>query len=156
MNTSDVQVYDYVTDNGRKISVSLATFGEIEKDRKVTVSVVVDDVERLHTTDHTHCPPGVPLGEWLIYGVLNCLCDHMMQWCMFQTLHNLFAMANADEVQFVPIDDRHIHELTDDQAEWWDGDDNHPLVDYLFERVTPLAEQMLEQYPQLRANKENT
>lgn len=155
MNTSDVQVYSYVTDHGRRISVTLATFGEIEEDRKVDVSIMVDDVEQLHSSTHWHVPPGVPLGEWLIYAIMQCLCDHMAAHCMFQLLQNLLAKANADEVQMVPIDDRHIAELTDTQAEWWNGDENHILVDYLIEKSSPLAEKAIEEYPQLRVNKEN-
>lgn len=154
MNTSDVKVYSYVTDTGRRISVSMALFGEIEKDRKVDVSITIDDVERLHSSTHWHIPPGVPLGEWLINGVMGCLCDHMEAYTRFQLLENLLATANADNVQFIPIDDRHIAELTDEQAEWWNEDDNHPLVDYLLTQVRPAAQAILEQYPQLRANKE--
>jgi hypothetical protein len=154
MNTSDVQVYDYVTDDGHRIAVSLATFGEVDKRRKVDVSITVDGVERLHTGTHYSCPAGVPLGEWMVYGVLNCLCTHMEQFGTFQLLNNLFSMANADEVKFIPIDDRHISELTDAQAEWWNEGDNHTIVDYIYDKVRPIAKQAIEQYPQLQ-NKEN-
>lgn len=155
MNIADVQVHDYVTDDGRRISVSLGTSGEVSTRRQVDVSITVDGVERFHTSTHYSCPEGIPLGEWLVYGVLNCLCTHMEQWNVFQVLHNLLATANGDEVQFVPIDDRHIQELTEEQAEWWNEDDNHHLVDYLYEQVKPAALEALDQYPQLRANKEN-
>ena len=155
MNTTDVQVYDYVTDDGRRISISLAAFGEVDKDRTVNVSIVVDDVERLHTTNHTRCPANIKMGEWLIHGVLNCLCIHMEQFQMFQLMNNLMFMANADEPQLVPIDDRHISELTDQQAEWWNEDANHPLVDYLFEKVRPAVVEAVKNYPHLRTNKES-
>lgn len=155
MNTSDVQVYDYVTDDGRRISVSLATFGELKKDRSADVSITVDGVERMHTSGHTRVPANIPMGEWLIYGVLNCLCIHMAQYSVFQILENLMAMALADEQQSIPIDDRHISELTDEQAAWWNEDPNHPLVDYLYSQVRPAAEQAIDKYPQLRMNEEN-
>lgn len=155
MNTSDVQVYDYVTDDGRRISVSLATFGELKKDRNADVSITVDGVERLHTSGHTRVPANIPMGEWLIHGVLDCLCTHMAQYSLFQLLNNLMSMANADEQQFIPIDDRHISELTDDQAAWWDEDLNHPLVDYLYSQVRPAVQEALDKYPSLRVNKEN-
>lgn len=154
MNTSDVHVFDYVTDDGRRVAVSLATFGEIDKRRRVDVSITVDGVERLHTNTHYSCPAGVPIGEWLVYGVLNCLCTHMEKYGVFQVLNNLFSMANGDELKFIPVDDRHIQELTDEQAMWWDEGDNHTIVDYLYEQVRPAAEAAIEKYPQLQ-NKEN-
>lgn len=155
MNTSDVQVHDYVTDDGRRISISLATFGDVDADRKVTASVVVDGVERLHST-HWRCPAGVELGEWLIFSVMQCLCSHMVEYYMYEIMNNLLTKANGDEVETVPIDDRHIPELTDEQMEWWNDDGNHPLVDYILAKVKPAAEKAAKENPQLRANKENS
>jgi hypothetical protein len=155
VNTSDVQVYDYVTDNGRRISVALGTFGEIEKDRTVDVTITVDGVERLHMSDHTKCPAGVPLGEWLIHPICMCICVHMEYYSLFQMMQNLLSMANADELQLIPLDDRHISQLTDEQAEWWNEDSNHPLIDYLIDQARPAAEQALRDYPILGTTKEN-
>ncbi len=155
MNAGDVQVHDYMTDDGRSIKVMLVTYGDVDKDQTVGVSIQVDGVERLQTGTHFTCPAGVPLGEWLIHGVLNCLCIHMEQWNVRDLLSNLLTMANADDNHFMPIDDRHITELTDEQAAWWNEDLNHPLVDYLYEQVRPAALKALDEYPQqLRANKE--
>lgn len=155
MTTSDVQVYSYVTDDGRRISVSLGAFGDLSKERRVDVSVTVDDVERLHASGHWVCLPTVPLGEWFVHAVMSCLCTHMSEWNMFHMIQNLLTMANADDVQMVPIDDRHISELTDGQAEWWNDDANDSVVDHLIKVSLPLAEKMVEEYPQLRINKEN-
>jgi hypothetical protein len=137
MNTSDLQVYDYVTDAGRRVSISLGTFGEIEKRRTVDASITVDGVERLHTSGHVSCPEGVKLGEWTVYCLLNCLSTHMAKYNMFQMLNNLLSMANADDLQLVPVDDRHIAELTDQQAEWWNDEANIELIEYIHDRVIP-------------------
>lgn len=155
MTTSDVQVYSYVTDDGRRISLSFGAFGDLCKERRVDVSVTVDDVERLHASGHWTLPAGVPLGEWFVHAVMGCLCQHMQEWVLRMMLQNLLTMANADDVQLVPIDDRHISELTDEQAEWWNEDGSDSVVDYLIQLSIPLAEKAVEEYPQLRINKEN-
>lgn len=155
MTTSDVQVYSYVTDDGRRISVSFGAFGDLVKERRVDVSVTVDDVERLHASGHWTIPANVPLGEWFVHAVMSCLVTHMVDWTSRMILLNLLTRAGADEVQLVPVDDRHISELTDAQAEWWNEDANDSVVDHLIKVSLPLAEKMVEEYPQLRIKKEN-
>lgn len=154
MNTPDVQVYDYVMDNGRRIQISLATSGDLTERRKVDLSIIVDGVERLHTNGHVSCPEGVPLGEWIVHEQLHCLSIHMAKYSMFQMLNNLFSMTTADDFQFVPIDDRHITELTDEQAEWWNEDANIDVIEYLYDRVEPAANKAVVDYPQLKVQSE--
>lgn len=155
MNTTDVQVYSYVTDTGRRISVSMGLFGEIDKDRRVTASITVDDVERFHSTSHYNLPAGVPLGEWMGYAVICCLAKHLAGYAMWHIMQGLMHMANADDVQMLPIDDRHISELTDEKAEWWTREENLDILPYLHDKLDPLIEKAIEEYPQLRKNEEN-
>lgn len=153
MNTSDVQVYDYVMDDGRRIQMTYALFGEIEKDRRVTATITVDGVERFHATSHFNLPAGVPLGEWFGYCVTSCLMRHLTEYVMFMIMNNLMTMANGDEVEMMPVDDRHVSELTDERAEWWTEEENQSIIPYLHQKLNPLADKALDEYPQL--HKEN-
>lgn len=153
MNTTDVQVYDYVMDDGRKISISLSLFGEIEKDRRVVATIMVDDVERFHTATHFRLPAGVPLGEWMGYAVISCLIQHVRGYAIWGIMNTLMVMANADEAEHMPIDDRHISELTDEKAEWWTEPENQNIIPYLHHKLGPAIDVAIAEYPQL--NKEN-
>jgi hypothetical protein len=155
MNTSDVQVYTYVTDDGHHISFSLAAWGELTEDRRVDVTIMVDGVERLHTSGHTRLPAGTRIGEWLIQGVLQCIGQHMDDYNRFHLLANLFAMANSDDPAEFPTDDRHISELTNEQAEWWNEDGARSIGRYVLNQIRPAVLKILEEHPHLREDKEN-
>ena len=152
MQVPDVEVYSYVTDDGVQIQVSVAVSGDPGKDRRASASIYVDGVERLHADTHFVLPKGVPLGEWFVKAVVNCLCRHMIGWCEYHIFNNLLSMATADDPQPLPTDDRHITELTEAQSEWWS--DNLEISQYLDSRTRELADQMAEKYPQLRGGEQ--
>lgn len=154
MNTSDVTVYSYMTDDGHRVSFSFGVWGSVDEDRKVDVSIVVDGVERMHTSGHTRLPAGLKLGEWLIFGVLRCLGEHMDEYNRFQLMDNLLSMAMADRMNTYPVDNRHISELTNEQAEWWNLDEARATGRYVLDQIKPAVEEAFNNYPQLRANKE--
>ena len=143
---TDVQVHDYVTDDGKRIAISLAVHGDPTTRRTCDMTVMVDDVERLRLKDHLGLPENIALGEWIAYGGFSCLMKHLRALALWDS------SGQGRQGEPMPMFGRHIDELTDDGARWWD--ENLDILTHLQEQLEPAVDAILEVHPELGTRKD--
>lgn len=158
--TFDVQTYDYVTDNGKRIVAMYEAVGEVETERDIDVTFMVDGMCQLKSSTHFKCPAGVPIGEHLLHAVLRCLHDHLRPIALGLDAErklrakmgidddvdvevHIARMVGGEVVEVAP----HLRELTKEQETFWL--ENPDVFQHLYNESFPSARKAVEKWPQL-------